>query len=71
MKITCPLIFLVLLLSALISKAQETTQVPPQHAELQQERSETPTQLIEINNVKNPDWKSYKTMLKGLDAFEK
>lgn len=29
-----------------------------------------PTQAVEVNGLKNPDWKPYKTMLKGLDAFE-
>lgn len=28
-------------------------------------------QTVEISNVKDPDWKSYRVMLKGLDAFEK
>ncbi|MBR7800760.1 hypothetical protein [Undibacterium fentianense] len=28
-------------------------------------------QSVEINSVKDPDWKSYSVMLKGLDAFEK
>jgi hypothetical protein len=29
------------------------------------------TQTVEISNAKNPDWKSYRAMLKGVDAFEK
>ena len=28
-------------------------------------------QIVEVSNVKDPDWKSYRVMLKGLDAFEK
>ena len=27
-------------------------------------------QAVKINGVKDPDWKSYKTMVKGLDVFE-
>lgn len=30
-----------------------------------------PDQTVEISSTKNPDWKSYRVMLKGLDAFEK
>lgn len=32
---------------------------------------EDTAQSVEINATKNPDWKSYANMLKGLDAFEK
>lgn len=28
-------------------------------------------QSIEISNTKNPEWKSYRSMLKGLDAFDR
>ncbi|MBC3873724.1 hypothetical protein [Undibacterium flavidum] len=31
----------------------------------------TPDQTVEISSTKDPDWKSYRVMLKGLDAFEK
>jgi hypothetical protein len=52
------------------SFAQETSATPQAAKEQNQEQEEF-AQSVEINNVKNPDWKSYKTMLKGLDAFEK
>ncbi len=29
------------------------------------------TQAVEVNGVKDPDWKRYRAMLKGLDAFDK
>ncbi|MFZ6818433.1 hypothetical protein [Undibacterium sp. Ji22W] len=32
---------------------------------------QTADQTVEISSIKNPDWKSYRVMLKGLDAFEK
>lgn len=34
-------------------------------------QTEEAPQSVEINSTKNPDWKSYANMLKGLDAFEK
>ena len=52
------------------SFAQETSATPQAAKEQNQEQEES-AQSVEINNVKNPDWKSYKTMLKGLDAFKK
>lgn len=52
------------------SFAQEASATSSAAKEQNQDQVES-AQSIEINNVKNPDWKSYKTMLKGLDAFEK
>jgi hypothetical protein len=66
-------VFLVCIFALLFTSnsfAQETSATPPTAKEQNQEQEES-AQSVEINNVKNPDWKSYKMMLKGLDAFEK
>lgn len=50
-------------------EAQEKTEVPQSTG--QQVSEQTNEQAVKVNGVKDPDWKSYKTMVKGLDVFEK
>ena len=45
--------------------AQEKTETP------QSIEQQTSDQAVKINGVKDPDWKSYKAMVKGLDVFAK
>lgn len=42
-------------------KSESVAQTSEQNAE----------QSVEITNAKNPEWKSYRSMLKGLDAFDR
>lgn len=52
---------------ASISFAQEHGEPPPP----QEKSDDGVAQTVEVTNAKNPDWKSYRAMLKGVDAFEK
>jgi len=56
--------FLGLLVAAIAAQAQEATDAAPapQVAEA--------VQSVEVNGMKNPEFKPYRQMLKGIDAFE-
>lgn len=70
-KMFYPWMLLCILISNSLSHAQEVTAPVSSPQESSLEQKENPAQLVEVSNVKDPDWKSYKMMLKGLDAFEK
>lgn len=63
-----PSICFIFIMLGLISPLQAQENLPTQEPE---KLTALPDQTVEISSAKNPDWKSYRVMLKGLDAFEK
>lgn len=63
-----PSICFTFIMLSMISPLQAQENLPTQEPE---KLTALPDQTVEISSAKNPDWKSYRVMLKGLDAFEK
>jgi len=63
MKFTT-LFFFGLLAAAVVAEAQETTSPEPAP------QAEPAVQSVEVSGMKNPEFKPYRQMLKGIDAFD-
>lgn len=63
-----PILFAAVAATFLYSTAGNTQTAEAEKAQEDQQKSE---QAIQITGVKDPDWKPYKVMVKGLDAFKK
>jgi hypothetical protein len=61
------MLFAFFLISNLVNAQNE----PEQQNKAVVEDEAVVAQAVEVNGIKDPDWKRYRVMLKGLDAFEK